>query len=142
MFVFCGRRRAGRAAERQRSGGAHMTKTFYSAPTTPLAHPPTRPGRYSATRSKPSDEKVNHYGWKFSCWAPEKPPSMCCYPPCSIGLSLFPKIGIESLQIHRYLPIDSVFTVGEAVRSTCGKSHDDDDEKKNRFHLSLLQTIL
>ena len=56
-----------------------MTKTFYSAPTTPLAHPPD-PRRYSATRSKPSDEKVNHYELKFSCWAPEKPPSMCCYP--------------------------------------------------------------
>ena len=33
----------------------------------------------------------------------------------------------------------AIFTVGEAVRSTCGKS--DDEEEKN-FHLSLLQTIL
>ena len=42
-----------------------------------------------------------------------------------------------------------IFTVGEAVRSTCGNSHDDDDDeeeeeekKEDRFHLSLLQTIL
>ena len=38
----------------------------------------------------------------------------------------------------------SLFTVGEAVRSTCGNSHDDDDEEneEDRFHLSHLQTIL
>ena len=35
----------------------------------------------------------------------------------------------------------SLFTVGEAVRSTCGKSHEE-KEKDNNFHLSLLQTFL
>ena len=40
--------------------------------------------------------------------------------------------------------LEGIFTVGEAVRSTCGNSHDDDDDEENedRFHLSLLQTIL
>ena len=38
----------------------------------------------------------------------------------------------------------AIFTVGEAVRPTCGKSDDDDEEEEevDRFHLSLLQTIL
>ena len=34
-----------------------------------------------------------------------------------------------------------IFTVGEAVRSPCGNSHEEKEEKKDRFLLSLLQTI-
>ena len=35
-----------------------------------------------------------------------------------------------------------IFTVGEAVRSTCGNSHKEEEkEKEDRFHLSLHQTI-
>ena len=35
-----------------------------------------------------------------------------------------------------------IFTVGEAVRSTCGKSHEKEKKKEeDRFLLSLLQTI-
>ena len=33
-----------------------------------------------------------------------------------------------------------VITVGEAVRSTCGNSHE--EEENHNFHLSLQQTIL
>ena len=36
----------------------------------------------------------------------------------------------------------AIFTVGEAVRSTCGNSHDEEEKKESRFHLSLHQTIL
>ena len=34
-----------------------------------------------------------------------------------------------------------VFTVGEAVRSTCGNSHDDDDDddEEDHFHLHPLK---
>ena len=32
----------------------------------------------------------------------------------------------------------AIFTVGEAVRSTCGNSHDDDEEE-DHFHLSALK---
>ena len=28
------------------------------------------------------------------------------------------------------------FTVGEAVRSTCGNSHDDEENEEDHFHLS------
>ena len=36
-----------------------------------------------------------------------------------------------------------IFTVGEAVRSTCGNSHEKEEkEKEDHFHLSLHQTIL
>ena len=35
-----------------------------------------------------------------------------------------------------------IFTVGEAVRSTCGNSHKEEEKEEKNFHLSLLQTIL
>ena len=40
--------------------------------------------------------------------------------------------------------IKMFITVGEAVRSTCGNSHEkkEEEEENNRFHLSLHQTIL
>ena len=50
---------------------------------------------------------------------------------------------LQELGMGDYLHL--VFTVGEAVRSTCGNSHEEKDEEKeenNRFHLSLHQTIL
>ena len=38
------------------------------------------------------------------------------------------------------LPGDVIFTVGEAVRSTCGNSHDDEEnEKEDHFHLYPLK---
>ena len=40
-----------------------------------------------------------------------------------------------------YFIENAIFTVGEAVRSTCGNSHEEEEEEKN-FHLSLLQTTL
>ena len=52
---------------------------------------------------------------------------------------------------YSFLPIHAVcfirdsviFIVGEAVRSTCGNSHEEKKkEEKDRFHLSLHQTIL
>ena len=45
--------------------------------------------------------------------------------------------------ICTFSPI-SIFTVGEAVRSTCGNSHEKEEkeEKEDHFHLSLHQTIL
>ena len=34
--------------------------------------------------------------------------------------------------------VSFIFTVGEAVRSTCGNSHDDDEEE-DHFHLNPLK---
>ena len=51
----------------------------------------------------------------------------------------------QDITIMCSLPLDhfyKFFTVGEAVRSTCGNSHDEEKEKKNCLHLSLHQTIL
>ena len=48
----------------------------------------------------------------------------------------------------RLLLVIAVFTVGEAVRSTCGNSPEEEEKKEekekeeNHFHLSLHQTIL
>ena len=46
------------------------------------------------------------------------------------------------LDIYLWTSDFHIFTVGEAVRSTCGNSHEEKEEKENRFHLSLLQTML
>ena len=37
--------------------------------------------------------------------------------------------------------VSFIFTVGEAVRSTCGNSHDDEEneEEEDHFHLSALK---
>ena len=32
-----------------------------------------------------------------------------------------------------------IFTVGEAVRSTCGNSHDEENEEEDHFHLYPLK---
>ena len=32
-----------------------------------------------------------------------------------------------------------IFTVGEAVRSTCGNSHDEEENEEDHFHLSSLK---
>ena len=38
---------------------------------------------------------------------------------------------------------EQIFTVGEAVRSTFGNSHEKEkEENEDRFHVSLIQTIL
>ena len=68
------------------------------------------------------------------------------------SVRIFPKIEdltmcIPINQIGAILRADfqaafwAIFTVGEAIRSTCGNSHEEEKEK-NRFHLSLPQTIL
>ena len=49
-----------------------------------------------------------------------------------------PNIRVVAADIEE---MENVFTVGEAVRSTCGNSQDDDEEeeKEDCFHLSPLK---
>ena len=49
-------------------------------------------------------------------------------------------------QTFNDIQLNTIFTVGEAVRSTCGNPHEkeeeEEEENEERFHLSHLQTIL
>ena len=47
-------------------------------------------------------------------------------------------------QTFNDIQLNTIFTVGEAVRSTCGNPHENEEneEEEERFHLSHLQTIL
>ena len=47
----------------------------------------------------------------------------------------------STLEAKSLKTISYIFTVGEAVRSTCGNSHEKEEEE-DHFHLSLHQTIL
>ena len=69
---------------------------------------------------------------------PESSSAPCPY--CTTGYSACEDGDYYRHMVNSRRAKGALFTVGEAVRSTCGNSHE--EEENNRFHLSLHQTIL
>ena len=71
--------------------------------------------------------------WTLACGTPRVRKSVVCH-----MFSGGAKRGQKFIHILVRIGYFSIFTVGEAVRSTCGKSHEG-EKKENRFYLSSIK---